>query len=70
MSAQSSKARLAGLTKQLLASWEQTRTTWTDEKAREFHQRYMVELTAEVEKTIAALDNLEKVFQRLKDDCE
>ena len=70
MSTQASKARLAGLTKRLAADWEQTRSTWTDDKAREFHQRYMVELIAAVDKTVAALDNLEKLMQRVKDDCE
>ena len=70
MSAVTSKARLAGLRKRLVADWEQTRSTWTDDKAREFHQRHMVELIAEMEKTLTALDNLEKLMQQVKDDCE
>jgi hypothetical protein len=70
VSAASSKARLGGLLRQLLIAWEQTQTTWTDQQAREFHQRYLVELIAEVEKSIAALDQLEKVVHRMKDDCE
>ncbi len=70
MSTQTSKARLAGLLKSLLVDWDQTRSTWTDDKSREFHQRYMLELIFEVEKAIAALENLEKLMQRVKEDCE
>lgn len=70
MSAQTSKARLAGLLKQLALEWEQVRGTWTDAKAGEFHQRYMADLMAEGEKTLTALDNLEKLIQKMKDDCE
>ena len=70
MSAQSSKARLAGLLKQLIGHWEETRGTWADDKAREFHDRYMVELMAQVEKTLTSLDQLELVIQKMKDDCE
>jgi hypothetical protein len=70
VSAQSNKARLAGLLKQLVSSWEETRGSWTDDKAREFHERYMVELIAQVEKTLTALDSLEALIQKMKDDCE
>ena len=70
MSAQASKARLAGLLKQLVGSWEETRNSWTDDKAREFHDRYMAELMAQVEKTLTSLDQLEVIIQKMKDDCE
>ncbi len=70
MSAQASKARLAGLLKQLVGSWEETQSSWADDKAREFHDRHMVELMAQVEKTLTSLDQLEVIIQKMKDDCE
>lgn len=70
MSAQATKARLAGLLKQLHLQWELTRQSWADDKAREFNDRYMEELTAQFEKTLTALDALEGLIQRVKDDCE
>ncbi len=65
-----SKARLEGLAKQLVLEWEQARSVWNDEQAREFHQRYMVDLVAEIEKTVTALNTLEKLIQQMKDACE
>lgn len=70
MSVHASKARLTGLAKQLTVAWEQTHTTWTDDKAREFHQRYLMPLIAELEKSVSAMDNLDKLIQKVKDDCE
>jgi len=70
MSIHASKARLDGLAKQLFVAWEQTEASWTDEKAREFHQRYMVPLMAEVEKSVSAMENLQKLVQKVQNDCE
>ena len=70
MSVHATKARLAGMTRQLALEWEHVRTTWTDDKAREFHQRYIVQLIADVEKAVAAMEQLEKLMIRVKEDCE
>ncbi len=70
MSVLATKARLAGLLKQLNAAWDETRATWTDDNARDFHQRYMVELTAEVEKTLLAMDGLEALMRKVREECE
>lgn len=70
MSVLASKARLSGLHKQLHAAWEETRATWSDAKSQEFHDRYMVELAAEVEKTLVAMDGLDALMRKVKDECE
>ena len=70
MSVLSSKARLAGLTKQLVMAWEDISTSWTDDKAREFHQRYLVHLVAEVDKTVSAMEDLEKLIQKVTHECD
>ena len=44
MSASANGARLAALTKELLVRWQHTREYWRDNKAREFEQRYLLEL--------------------------
>ena len=41
--------RLAGLTKELRAEWEQTKHYWNDAKSREFEKRFLEELMAGVE---------------------
>jgi thymidylate kinase len=70
MNINATKARLSGLLKQISLQWEQTRSTWTDEKAREFHERYMTTLMAEAEKALTAMDRLEVLAKKVKEDCE
>lgn len=70
MSIPASKARLSGLAKQLMVAWEQTQETWTDVKAREFQQRYLVPLMVEVEKSVTSMDALERLLRKVKTDCE
>ena len=48
MSTSASGARLAALTKELLNRWQQTRECWMDAKAREFDERYLLELESMV----------------------
>ncbi len=62
--------RLLALLKDLQADWDQTRQCWSDAKALEFEQRFLHELTSQVNQTIAALDALERVLQQIHRDCE
>jgi len=70
MSLNASKSRLAALTKDLAARWRETREDWRDDRAREFEQRYMDDLLSSVTTALNSLDNLEKVLNRIRDDCE
>jgi len=65
-----SKNRLMGLTKELRAEWEQTKQYWNDAKSHEFEQRFLEELTAGVNQTIANMDALERVITKVRNDCE
>jgi thymidylate synthase len=70
MSLTANKARIAGLTKEFLARWEQTKETWQDAKSREFEQKYLEELQASVDKTVTIIDQLEKLLNKVRNDCE
>ncbi len=70
MSAGGNGARLAALTKELLGRWRQTREYWMDDKAREFEDRYLVELESTVNSAVTSLGNLERVLRKVRDDCE
>ena len=70
MSTSASGARLATLTKELLNRWQQTREHWMDDKAREFDDRYMLELESMVRSATASIANLEGVIRRVRSDCE
>ena len=62
--------RLMGLTKQLRAEWDQTKQYWNDAKSQEFEQRFLSELIAGVNQTIANIDTLERVISKVRNDCE
>jgi hypothetical protein len=70
MSANASEARLAALTKELLIKWQQTREHWRDAKAREFDERYMLELESMTRSAITHIANLQRTISKLRDDCE
>jgi len=70
MSTSASGARLAALTKELLNRWQQTRECWMDGKAREFDERYMLELESMVKSATTGIANLEGVIRKVRSDCE
>jgi len=70
MSMSSNKSRLAGLTKELLLKWADTKESWQDAKSVEFERQYIAELAADVDSATAVIDQLDKVLAKLKNDCE
>jgi len=65
-----SKARLAGVTKALFTQWDQTRESWRDAKSAEFEFHYLRELKSDVDKAVAAMEEVEKILAKLRNDCE
>jgi hypothetical protein len=63
-------ARLAGLTKDLLNRWRQTREYWRDAKSLEFEQKYLAELTSSVDRAVGVIDQLDKLLAKIRRDCE
>ena len=62
--------RLEMLTRELLRQWDETEVFWRDAKAQEFDQRYLEELKAQVDKAGLAIDKLDDLLSRVKNDCE
>jgi len=65
-----SQNRLAGLTNELRAEWEQSQHYWNDAKSREFEQRFLAELFSAVNQTINHIESLERVLAKIRSDCE
>ena len=63
-------SRLNGMTRELFGRWQQTRESWQDARAEEFDRRYIQELTASVDKTVAVIEQLDKLLERVRKDCE
>ncbi len=65
-----SASRLSGITKDLWGQWQQTKAYWRDSKADEFEQKYISELVSSVDKTVAVLEQLDKLVLKIRNDCE
>jgi hypothetical protein len=70
MSLNSTRTRLATLTKQLSIRWQETREHWQDAKAAEFEKRYLDELFNRVNAAAASMEDLEHVLTKIHRDCE
>src|SRR5208283_75241 len=70
MSLSGSKNRLMAITKELSTRWDETRNYWRDAKSQEFEHRYMVELLANVDRTITVMDKLNELVTKVRNDCE
>jgi hypothetical protein len=70
MSLNASKARLVAITKELSNRWDETKNYWRDAKSQEFEQRYMIELFADVDRTVTVMEKLNELLTKVKNDCE
>jgi len=70
MNLSGSKNRLVAITKEITNRWNETKNHWHDAKSREFEQRYMTELFANVDKTITVMDKLNELLTKVRKDCE
>ncbi|HEX9047558.1 MAG TPA: hypothetical protein VF988_11070 [Verrucomicrobiae bacterium] len=70
MNLSGNKGRIVGLTRDLGLRWEDTKNYWRDAKSDEFERRFMVELGANVNRTITILEKLEELLKKVRSDCE
>jgi hypothetical protein len=70
MSIRASGTRLAMVTRELSNQWQETRESWQDAKSGEFEQRYLQELLAAVERTVTVIENIDKLMEKIRKDCE
>lgn len=62
--------QLVAATKDLVRRWEETKESWQDAKAIEFEQKYLFELLAAMERAAPVFDDLDKLLNRIRSDCE
>jgi thymidylate synthase len=62
--------RLSAITKELWNQWLQTREYWQDAKSEEFQRRYLEELVASVDKAVTVVEQLDKLVNKIRKDCE
>ena len=70
MNLSGNRGRLIGLTRELLLRWDETKNFWRDTKSEEFERKYIVELSAHVNRSVLVLEQLEELLNKVRSDCE
>lgn len=70
MSLHQPRTRLSGTAKAFKREWLDLKDQWRDEKATEFKNRYIEELFDSVDHAVAAIDGLDKIISKIREDCD
>jgi hypothetical protein len=70
MSLNAHRTRLTAITKELANKWEETQTYWKDTRSQEFGHQYMEQLLLQIDKAIAVCEKLDKIINKVRNDCE
>jgi len=70
MSTAGSRGLLTLATRQLMNRWEETRISWRDQKAVGFQDLYLSEVKDTVNSAIRTLEELERLLEKVHEDCE
>jgi hypothetical protein len=69
MSLSTGRYQLASAFKTLEEQWEGTQATWRDEVRREFAEQQWEPLAGRVPGVLSAIDQLDQILVRLRQDC-
>jgi hypothetical protein len=61
---------LVALTKELMLRWEDTKNVWHDGKSEEFERKYLNDLLTGVDKSAEVFEQLDKLMNHVRNDCE
>jgi hypothetical protein len=50
--------------------WHETRTSWRDAKSTEFERVFLGDLMGTVEQTVTTIEQVDKLINKIKRDCE
>ncbi|MBX7206928.1 MAG: hypothetical protein K1X78_01345 [Verrucomicrobiaceae bacterium] len=70
MSGHVSGANLSQAVQDLLVEWDHTRAYWRDQKAQEFHQKYLEILPDLVTKANSLISEVDALLRKVRQDCE
>jgi hypothetical protein len=62
--------RLSAITKELQNHWLETKEYWQDSRSQEFERKYLEELMASVDKAVTVIEQLDKLIDKIRKDCE
>jgi hypothetical protein len=70
MNLSGNRGRLIGLTRDISLQWDEVKNSWRDAKSEEFERRFMNELAAHTSRAVSVLEQLDKLLQKVRSDCE
>ena len=70
MSVRASAGKLAKATKQLMLQWETLGNSWRDTKAMEFERKYIEPLPNAVNSATKVMDEIDKILNKIRNECE
>ncbi|MDR3459701.1 MAG: hypothetical protein P4N60_19910 [Verrucomicrobiae bacterium] len=70
MSLAGNKGRLLGLARGISLEWAETKNHWHDAKSEEFDRKFMRELSAQVNRSVTVMEQLEELLKKVRSDCE
>lgn len=63
-------SKLMALSRLLSIQWQQTKEYWQDAKSLEFERKYVDELMAAVDKAVTVMEQVDKLINKIRSDCE
>ncbi len=63
-------SQLTQAMKELSLEWDRTRSYWSDAKSREFGEKFLDELPVHIDRTVAAMEDIETMLRKIRADCE
>ena len=70
MSVYAGQMKLKRASKDLLARWRETKTTWRDDVSRRFEEHHIVPLMTKLRTAEAALAHMVVILDKIHRDCE
>ena len=70
MSMAGSRGLLTMATRQLMGRWEETCNSWRDQKAADFEALYLSEVKDTVNAALRALEEIDRLLEKVHADCE
>lgn len=70
MSMGASKALLNEASRELFATWEETKLSWRDAKAAEFNKDYLAGIPQALATATRIIEDLDLVLSKIHADCE
>ena len=65
-----SAGKLGRLTKELSSKWGEAKYFWNDARSAEFEKEYLDELPGQVNTGMKIMEELDKVLNKIRRDCE